>query len=49
MAARQLRLLANRGLIIADGSGFRPFSDGFATWVRRLRAAGEAAADVQLT
>lgn len=48
MAARQLRLLANRGLVIADGSGFRPFSDGFATWVRRLRAAGEAAADVQL-
>lgn len=48
MAARQLRLLANRGLVIADGSGFRPFSDGFATWVRRLRAAVEAAADVQL-
>ena len=44
MAARQLRLLANRGLVIADGNGFRPFSDGFATWVRRQRAAGEAVA-----
>lgn len=44
MAARQLRLLANRGLVVADGSGFRPFSDGFAAWVGRLRAASEAAA-----
>ena len=44
MAGRQLRLLANRGLVVADDSGFRPFSDGFAAWVGRLRAAGEAAA-----
>jgi hypothetical protein len=44
MAGRQLRLLANRGLVVADGRGFRPFSDGFAAWVGRLRAAGEAAA-----
>ena len=44
MAARQLRLLANRGLVVADTSGFRPFSDGFAAWVGRLRAAAVAAA-----
>ena len=44
IGARQLRLLANRGLVAADDSGFRPFSDGFASWVGRLRAAGEAAA-----
>jgi hypothetical protein len=31
-------------LVVADGSGFRPFSDGFAAWVGRLRAASEAAA-----
>ncbi len=47
MAARQLRLLANRGLVIADDSGYRPFSQGFAGWVRRLRAAGEAAAAIK--
>ena len=44
MGARQLRLLANRGLVVAGESGFRPFSDGFAAWVGRLRAASEAAA-----
>ena len=44
MAARQLRLLANRGLAVTDEGGFRPFSDGFAAWVGRLRAASEAAA-----
>ena len=44
MAARQLRLLANRGLVVTDEGGFRPFSDGFAAWVGRLRAASEAAA-----
>jgi hypothetical protein len=44
MAGRQLRLLANRGLVVAGESGFRPFSDGFAAWVGRLRAASEAAA-----
>ena len=43
MAARQLRLLANKGLVVADESGFRPFSEGFAGWVRRLRAAAAAA------
>ena len=47
MAARQLRLLANRGLVVADDSGFRPFADGFAAWVGRLRAASEAAAAAQ--
>ncbi len=44
MAARQLRLLANRGLVVADNRGFRPFGEGFAAWVGRLRAASEAAA-----
>lgn len=44
MAGRQLRILANRGLVVADESGFRPFSEGFAHWLGRVRAAGEAAA-----
>lgn len=46
LAGRQLRILANKGLVVADGTGYRPFSDGFAAWLRRLRAAGEAAAAV---
>ena len=46
VAGRQLRILANRGLVLADGVGYRPFSEGFAAWLRRLRAAGEAAAAV---
>ena len=45
---RQLRILANRGLLIADGRGYRPFSEGFAAWLRRERAGGEAAAAVAL-
>ncbi len=45
---RQLRILANRGLLIADGRGYRPFSEGFAAWLRRERAGGEAAAVVAL-
>ena len=46
LAGRQLRILTNRGLVIADATGYRPFSEGFAGWLRRLRAAGEAAAAV---
>ncbi len=46
VAGRQLRILANRGLVLADGVGYRPFSEGFAAWLRRLRAAGEVAAAV---
>ncbi len=44
MAGRQLRILANRGLAAADAEGYRPFSQGFADWVARQRAATEAAA-----
>jgi hypothetical protein len=44
MAARQLRILGNRGLVAADESGFRPFSEGFANWLKRHQAATEAAA-----
>jgi hypothetical protein len=44
MAARQMRILANRGLLIAEGDDFRPFSEGFAAWLRRQRAAERAAA-----
>lgn len=43
MAGRQLRILANRGLVAADANGYRPFSHGFAGWVARQRAATEAA------
>lgn len=43
---RQLRIMANRGLLLADARGYRPFSEGFAAWLRRERAAGEAAAAV---
>lgn len=46
MGGRQLRILANRGLVIADGEGFRPFSDGFARWLSRLHAAMQAAAAI---
>lgn len=44
MAGRQLRILVNRGLAAADAGGYRPFSQGFADWVARQRAAAEAAA-----
>lgn len=46
MGGRQMRILANRGLIIAEDEGFRPFSDGFARWLGRMQAALEAAAAV---
>jgi hypothetical protein len=49
MAGRQLRILANKGLLIEDASGFRPFSQGFARWVGRVRAATAAAAAVRDT
>lgn len=44
MAARQMRLLGNRGLVATDDAGFRPFSEGFAGWLKRQQAAMEAAA-----
>jgi hypothetical protein len=44
MAGRQLRVLANRGLVVSDTAGYRPFSEGFARWVGRIRSAHEAAA-----
>lgn len=44
MATRQMRILSNRGLVAVDDSGFRPFSEGFAGWLRRHQAATEAAA-----
>lgn len=44
MAGRQLRILANKGFVIADERGFQPLSKGFAGWVRRMRAATESAA-----
>ncbi len=49
MAARQMRLLGNKGLVAIDDAGFRPFSDGFAGWLRRHQAAAEAAAAVYVT
>lgn len=46
MGGRQLRILANRGLVIPEEDGFRPFSDGFGAWLARMRAAWQAAAEV---
>jgi hypothetical protein len=37
VAARQYRLLAVKGLVIQEGERYRPFSDGFANWVRANR------------
>lgn len=48
MGGRQLRILANRGLVIGDESGFQPFSDGFARWLSRMQAALQAAASVSV-
>ena len=49
MGGRQLRILANRGLVVPDEGGFRPFSGGFAAWLARMRAALQAAAEVAPT
>lgn len=49
MGGRQLRILANRGLVIPDEDGFRPFSGGFAAWLVRMKAALQAAADIAPT
>ncbi|HRO25269.1 MAG TPA: hypothetical protein PLR07_13360, partial [Promineifilum sp.] len=46
MGGRQMRILANRGLVVVEEGGFRPFSDGFARWLARMQAAIEAAAVV---
>lgn len=48
MGGRQLRILTNRGLVIADENGFQPFSDGFARWLDRMQAAIEAASVVSV-
>lgn len=48
MAGRQLRILANRGLVVTDEYGFQPFSDGFARWLERMQAAIEAASVVSV-
>ncbi|HMT19812.1 MAG TPA: hypothetical protein PKE20_00970, partial [Promineifilum sp.] len=45
MGGRQLRILANRGLVLASESEYRPFSEGFARWLRRMEAAMQAAAN----
>lgn len=42
---RQVRILANKGLLLADESEVRPFSEGFARWLRRMQAAQQAAAE----
>jgi hypothetical protein len=42
---RQLRILANKGLLLADEEEVRPFSEGFARWLRRMQAAMQAAAE----
>lgn len=44
MGGRQMRILANRGLVLASESEYRPFSEGFARWLRRMEAAMQAAA-----
>lgn len=46
VADRQMRVLANKALVITDNTGFRPFSAGFADWVRRRQTATEVAASV---
>lgn len=43
IAARQQRILCRRGLVIEDQGGYRPFSLGFAGYVRRLKVAKETA------
>lgn len=42
MSGRQLRILANKGFIIADEVGYRPFSEGFARWLARMQVAMQA-------
>lgn len=37
IAIRQCRQLAARGVVIQEGERFRPFSEGFAFWVRAMR------------
>jgi hypothetical protein len=42
MSMRQMRILANRGLVIQNDRGYRPFSEGFARHLRRIRSANDA-------
>jgi hypothetical protein len=44
MAARQRRILSRRCVVIEDDRGCRPFSEGFAEHVRRLKEAEATAA-----
>lgn len=39
VTARQLRILANRGVLVSEGDGYRPFSRAFEAWLNRLAAA----------
>jgi hypothetical protein len=42
MSVRQMRILANRGLVIQNDRGYRPFSEGFARHLRRIRSVNDA-------
>lgn len=43
-SVRQLRILANRGLVRQGEDVYRPLSEGFAGYLHRIKSAGEAAA-----
>lgn len=43
IAARQMRILANRGLLLPEGDSYRPFSRGMGAWLGRLRSAQSVA------
>lgn len=45
IGGRQQRILANKGLLLAGETEVRPFSEGFARWLRRMQAAMQAAAE----
>lgn len=45
LGGRQQRILATKGLLLAEETGVRPFSEGFARWLRRMQAAMQAAAE----
>lgn len=49
MEARQLSVLAGKGLVIEGEAGWRPFSEGFASWLARQRTAEQMAAMVAAT
>lgn len=43
VAERQMRIMANRGVLLPESGGYRPFSQGFARWLARMKAARQAA------